>query len=144
MDDAEFEAQKARIETAFHRWQNPLGLGYWLVHLIWEREGRDFESHTDGQTRSTCAARCFADWRYNEATITFNVPLYSDMDDDTVERTVVHELMHIFLNEVREEGLPHEERVASHLTSAFRWVRDSVAKGEDPAIGVVHTGAEGC
>lgn len=46
------------------------------------------------------------------------------MSDEEIEYVVVHELMHVFLNEMREQGQQHEERVATLLAKAFLWVRD--------------------
>ena len=31
---------------------------------------------------------------------------------------VVHELLHVLVNEMREEGIDHEERVVTHLAKA--------------------------
>jgi predicted SprT family Zn-dependent metalloprotease len=47
------------------------------------------------------------------------------MDADSIEKIVVHELMHVFLNEMREKGIDHEERVATMLSQAFLWVKES-------------------
>lgn len=35
-------------------------------------------------------------------------------------------LMHVFLNEMREEGIDHEERVATMLSKAFLWTREAM------------------
>ena len=43
-----------------------------------------------------------------------------------IEKVVVHELMHVFLNETREEGIDHEERVATQLQKAFFWIRNGI------------------
>jgi len=47
------------------------------------------------------------------------------LSEDEIEATVVHELMHIFLNEMQSDSVDvnHEERVASTLQKAFMLVR---------------------
>jgi hypothetical protein len=55
------------------------------------------------------------------------MPRVLELSDEDLERCVVHELVHVFLNEARENGedwLDHEERVASTLAQAFIWLRD--------------------
>lgn len=124
MTDAEFQAQRERIEPVAQRWIAALGLGFWSITLVWARE--DYHESEPGTPRSSIA-RCKADWRYAHATITFNVPKFVDEDDDDLEGIVVHELMHVFLSEARwvdgedSDSLDHEERVATMLAKAFRW-----------------------
>jgi hypothetical protein len=135
MDDAEYEKQKARLIALSEAWIHPIGLGWWRVNLSYDRTGEDFFASVEkaGNFRSQSVARCFADWKYGIATILWNMPELPDLDDDELEHTFVHELMHIFLNEVRGEGadwMDHEERVATTLEKAFIWVRDRARDGK--------------
>lgn len=101
-------------------WIRWTGLGYWTINLDYEDVVR-----MDHGGYDTCAV-CECDWKYQQATITFGLDKLRGMKKDTIERTVLHELMHIFLNEMRADGIDHEERTATQLAKAFIWVRDGV------------------
>jgi hypothetical protein len=123
MNDAEYAQHKARIETLIDHWHVPLGLRWWHLEYTYVRD--DFE--VDGKPAPDTIARCTANWRYGHACITWNMARVKEQSDEMLERAFVHELMHVFLNEARENGddwLDHEERVASTLTKAFLWQRD--------------------
>lgn len=135
MNDAEFEAQKARIQALAEQWLPPLGLTWWNIALEYARDNYDGR---DGAQPTV--AYCKADWRYVHARIVWNMPLVAEQDDAELERIFVHECMHIFLHEMRwaetrdTDSLDHEERVATMLTKAFLWLRESLhpmAKGEE-------------
>jgi len=70
-------------------------------------------------------AICEARWEYLDHTITFNVTHLLSKSDEYIEAVIVHELMHIFLNEMQSDAvdISHEERCASQLQKAFMWVR---------------------
>ena len=97
-------------------WVGNTGLGY---HRIVPK----FVDHWEGGL--TCDALCSAHWEYLDHEITFNLTNMNIMSDEEIEITVVHELMHIFLNEMQSDDVDtkHEERVASMLQKAFMWVK---------------------
>lgn len=70
-------------------------------------------------------AVCASHWQYLDHMITFNLTKCNPLTENQIEQTVVHELMHIFLNELQSDDVDinHEERVASSLQKAFMWVR---------------------
>jgi hypothetical protein len=112
-----------------------LGLAWWDIEFAYERGS--FE--VDGEKAPSTVASCAANWRYGQAYIQFNMEQVAEQSDEKLERVFVHELMHIFLNETREnddDWLDHEERVATTLTKAFLWLRDSLTQQttEQPAI----------
>ena len=72
----------------------------------------------DFQTMATCDA----DWRYFEATLNFSFIKMYDLEEEEIEKIVIHELLHIVVNEMREDGIEHEERVVSHLTMMVDWM----------------------
>ena len=120
MTPAAYERQKNRVRKLFRRWREPLYLHEWHIDLVFE-DG-EFIS-PDGRVSHDAAATCHALWPYRRATITFNTQHIQHMDDDELEHTVIHEAMHILLNEMRddsEENLDHEERVATTLAHAFQ------------------------
>lgn len=137
MNDEEYERQKQRLLTLIDRWVSALGLGWWDIEFAYERGS--FE--VDGEPAPNAVASCAANWRYGHAYIQFNMQqVAAQSDPQHLERAFVHELMHIFLNETREnddDWLDHEERVASTLTKAFLWLRDSLTA----QAGAVHDSA---
>lgn len=135
MDDAKYEAQRERVVTLADRWIRAIGLGWWRITNSYDRTGEDFADSTvrSGGYRTGTAARCFPEWRYGFATIVWNMPEVAEMDDEQLENTFVHELMHLYLHELRgdEDGdhLDHEEHAATSLAKAFIWIRDAAAEG---------------
>ena len=128
MNDAEFKAQKKRLQALRNRWHNCLGLRWWTVTHNYERD----TLVVNGEMSATTAASCTADWRYLQATVSWNLALVADQTDAGLERIFVHEMMHILLDEMRhfheEGGMNHEERVATTLAQAFLWTRETGAK----------------
>lgn len=135
MNDAEYEAQRARLQDLAERWCNNIGLGWWRITNSYDRTGEDFHDSVSvvGGFRTGTVARCFPEWRYGIATIVWNMPEVETQDDEQLELVFVHELMHIFLHELRgdEDGdhLDHEERVASTLAKGFIWARNAAVAG---------------
>jgi hypothetical protein len=135
MNDKEYAAQKARIQTLSDKWIVPLGLKWWRVNLEFNRDVTG--DHGNGR----CAvAETMVDWHYLLATITFNIPAVAEQADDELETMFVHECCHILVNEMRmwapknidadknDEAMHHEERVASTLANAFIWTREAGAR----------------
>jgi len=129
MTDSEYEATKQKIIALADKWQEALGLKWWRIKYVYYREGIPGTE----DSKYAVLGQASVKWEYQHGTIEFNVMGLAAESDEQVERVVVHELMHVFLNEARETGkdwLKHEERVASSLTDAFIWVRDTFGKGE--------------
>ena len=123
MNDKEFNKLKKKITRFVEKWRVPLGIKWWSVNFYYEREyAKDDDKHDSCHTGATCKVQ----WPYKTAQITFYLPALDTLDDEELERTVVHELIHILVNEMRDfdEGANHEERVVSDLTSAVFWIRD--------------------
>lgn len=112
----------ARCQPLFDEWLTKLGLMWWSVEISYYDKRKQFRKDNGG----IAAARVWADWRYMSANISVCVPVVATMDDDDLERAIVHELCHALVNEMRESDpdIKHEERVVTTLTSAFMWVRD--------------------
>lgn len=125
MTDAEFEKGKARLIALRDRWQSVIMPGGWTITHCFMGDSNDMIDHK-GKSVPKALALCAARWEYMEATIQWNMPRLADHDDESLERTFIHELMHVFLNETREEPfqLRHEERVATELALAFYWLRE--------------------
>lgn len=132
MTDAEYQAQKDRVKALIERWVKPIGLGWWRIDFNWSRERK--EPADDSPSATRCVMECHALWKYRKATITCYVPAVEEIEDDEyLEWIFIHELMHIFVNEIREpeDWMSHEERVCSELASAFQWLRQSLVKDFD-------------
>lgn len=129
MTDAEYETQKARIEGFLTRWLKPLGLGYWYIRCIYYRDSGEYQECAGEGSSSNALAEVDVDWQYCQARIAFNVFRFATVDDAEAEYAVVHELMHVFLNEMREDGINHEERVATMLAKGILWA-DAIHREE--------------
>lgn len=128
MNDDDFDKQRARVD-ALHGWKDRLGLGSW--HITHEF-ARDTESLED-KSHNDAFAVCIADWRYMRATIGWNLWQISSLDDRRLELTYLHEIMHVFLDEMAKTkgSLDHHERTAQMLALAVRWAREGdPVKGE--------------
>lgn len=104
-------------------WVHALGLDYGRVSILYVDQIEDTLEDGTILINPNLTGRCHTDWRYQETTIYISLDAIKRMDKGEIEKVVVHELMHVFLNEMREEGIDHEERVATNLQKAFVWVR---------------------
>ena len=138
MNDAEFDVERARLQALTDRWKKPLVLGWWKIDVAYAREEYRPPDHK-GTAKDDSVAHCSCDWRYCEALITWNMPKLPSLSDDELENAFLHECMHIFLHEMRwtadnsADSLDHEERVASTLTKAILWLRDSLTEDKADA-----------
>ena len=110
---------KKRVTKYLKKWTYLLGLRWWQIYVCWSDDHDSF--NRDG---STVVARTFSDWRYMTATVTFYLPAIKDKTDEELEMYVIHELCHVLVNEMREQGIDHEERVVTTLQKAFFWTRN--------------------
>lgn len=130
MNDKEYAAQKSRIEHLAEKWMQPLGLKWWHIKLVYNREADG--DRDDGRC---CVAYTTVDWHYLLGTITFNMQAVAEQSDGDLENQFVHECCHILINEMRmwgdhDKAIKHEERVATTLASAFIWTKEA---GKDEA-----------
>jgi hypothetical protein len=110
----------ATVRKYVKKWKGNLYLGLWKININVENHIEPSNCGTQPVDNGWCLlATTRTDWRYLTASIKFSYDGLFDADDKQIERTVVHELLHVLLNEMREEGTDHEERVVSHLEIAF-------------------------
>jgi hypothetical protein len=143
VSEHDVEWVKRRVDALVERWVQPSGLGWWKVHVNyhdgpWERtpiRGVALDAH--------CLMDVSVDWRYMEASIRVDCVACADLKDSELEYAFVHELMHIFVREMRvpldrdhdvqrhvmDEQLEHEERVCTTLAKGFIWVREAALEG---------------
>lgn len=129
-DQAEHDHQKARIERLFQRWIKRIGLGWWRIDIDYADGliGR----HEDPDDCWSTVMVCEPAWQYMKASIAVSLQQCVGVSDEDLESYIVHELMHVFLSEMREtddQEHKHEDRVASTLTNAFLWLRDAAVQG---------------
>jgi hypothetical protein len=123
--DKDYREQKRRVKKYIDKWFRTLGLGWFSVDMEWSRE-------KDNDT----AARTLSSWQYKNATITWFLPLLAQYDDDTVERTVVHEFCHVLLSGLAQNQQNTDESLSSQVNeyttelvaNALVWAR---VAGED-------------
>lgn len=108
---------KKLAEKSFRFWVHWLGLGFWDVKMGFSKEKVDMGN---GNFRG---GLCEVSWEYLSAYITIYPKAIKHLDEGEIEKVVLHELMHVLVNEMREDGQLHEERVATQLEKAFLWVK---------------------
>ena len=101
---------KAIINKYLKKWKCNLFLGMWTINF----NIRDYLGSATQDGYST-AARIDTSWKYFTADLDFSYIQLKDMEEKEIEKIIIHELLHIVLNEMREDGIEHEERVTSHL-----------------------------
>ena len=123
MRQSAFREQRERIMALAEKWVKPTGGGWWSIELRYCAKRKEYAQAT-GNDGDTSAATCCTDWRYRTALIHFNCPLWRHLSDDEAEKAFVHELMHIFLDELvrcGDDKQDHLERVCKTLADAFVW-----------------------
>jgi hypothetical protein len=129
MTDADYRAQKKRVQALAARWEPSLGLRWWRLTYTWFRE--PFED------KPRVAMQCGQQYEYRCANIDVSLPLCADMDDDALEHYLLHEYGHILLDamatyrELGEEPFRlQEEHTATTLATIFQWVREAGREDE--------------
>lgn len=139
LNDVEFEAQKARVTRIIDKWYGPMDLNWCRLELVWLRgEGPVDNDGSNFQTYATTATL----WEYRRARIKFYLACFSALSDEDAEGMVVHELVHIAIDEAvkdcwNDKGQfqhKHMERVVESLARAFIYVRE-VGEGKRDAEG---------
>lgn len=124
MNTKKFNKCRLKIQDYLDKWIKIMGLGEWSITVTYV----DVDSCRAGQVKRLAgrfseglpAATAYALWQYLDGSIYFNVNELADYEARELEDVVIHELAHLLLNEMREDGIDHEERVTTMLTSAFR------------------------
>ena len=113
------------IQAYLEKWTYSMGLRWWKVDAYY-LTGKDAKKEFgELDNNHHIVARSFADWRYLEASIYFNMPEMRKLSNEQIENTVIHELCHVLVNEMREGALHHEERVVTCLSRAFKWTHEN-------------------
>lgn len=134
MNDKERASQRKRLRTVRDRWHHYLGLQPWEITYVYT-DG-DFE--VDGTPAPGTLATTQVQGKYLRATIDWNLRGVEKTSDSDLEFALVHELMHVMVNDLRRyrsgeterdallDGVERfdEERTCTALARAFINTRD--------------------
>ena len=140
MTDKEFREQKRRVNKYLDKWQKPAGFGWWYITVEYERDRYTDEPNT--------AAHCWSQWQYHQATIRFYLPALKSLEDEELERTIIHELCHLLISPLEDYSTPERRQITEHTTSlvadALYWAYSNVGKeSREQRIKVHHEIQEG-
>lgn len=111
---SDLEITRKKLKKYFDKWFERLLLHSWYIDIHWEYEPNRQESRMRGQMP--------VQWEYLRADFYIYLPLLWGMREVELEEFIVHELMHIMVNEMRDDSpdnCDHEERVVTSLARAF-------------------------
>jgi hypothetical protein len=117
---------KKLLKRAVKVWTHRLGLRWWHVTFVLTSNKKLIKDVLRTGKGKSILGRTYADWKYRTATIYINVPALKGRTERFIEQLIVHELMHVLINEMREGEIHHEERVATSLTEAIFWTVDDL------------------
>jgi hypothetical protein len=133
MTDKEFEKQKGRIQKLSEKWIKPLGLGWWTIKILYERTSIDRDTEDKNSETIMCVSPLP---QYRTATITCFLLSIIDLDDIELEKSFIHELMHIFVSPMSSKNKhDQEEYVATDLANAFYWLERHLISKYEPKKG---------
>ncbi len=128
MSKREYKKQRERIRALISEWHDVLGLWSWEVrHHYYHGQFKKIGPNTE--SRDALAAT-YADWKYLYASVQWNLKMVVKQNDAALREVFVHEMMHIYLAEVRMTGkMSNEERIATELSRAFVRVKERASNG---------------
>ena len=125
MNDAEYEEQIKRVQRYLYKWQWLVEDEWWLKY-VYDRE----RAKGDGDDENT-GARVTTSWEYREALIRLFLPSTAEMEDEELERIIVHEFAHIIVCEMRLKGAKEDDPAGfhnEHVCSTLAWILLRMAK----------------
>jgi len=115
-----------KIKKICDLWIYRLGLRWWEVTVNYIEDPQTIIDIFRVSDDSIVIAKTFSDWRYMTANIYLNIPPMLTMSSNQIQRIIVHELLHVLVNEMRNDGIDHEERVVTMLTKAVFWIKTDI------------------
>ena len=115
------KTKKEKLFSGYvEKWVKKTWLGWWTIKIKYYNSYENFKER--GLSDDSLAV-CHTNWKYMYATIRVNTDKLEEQKKEDIELIVLHELMHIFLNEMRadeeDDTREHEERVATVLAESF-------------------------
>jgi len=92
-----------------------MGLSDWKIDVSYHTY-----LHTGPSGNNTIAVTN-VHWQYMDACIQINLAVSQDQTEKDIEKVVIHELMHVVVNEMREDDIKHEEKVVTMLSNIMWW-----------------------
>jgi len=115
-------AKEKLFDNTFDFWLKKFNLTEWDIQLDFlDKEEFKALFLKNNKLVELAPACCESLWQYQQAKINVNSDKLETVDDSDMEKIVIHEFMHIFLSEMRNNHKDgeHEERVATMLARAF-------------------------
>ncbi len=116
MTARELGKTRTKIKRLLKEWIPLLELEKWTLNISYEAKVPAGEEAEEGWDYYADAE---PSWEYSTAIIRFFLEPLSGVTSKELEETVVHELVHCVVNEMRDKNIKHEERVVSILTKAL-------------------------
>lgn len=117
-----------KIKKICNKWIYRLGLRWWEVEVHYVEDPQDVIDIFKTNDNEIVIGRTYVDWKYMSANVYLNIPSMLNMTHNQIERIIVHELLHVLVNEMREDGIDHEERVVTLLTKAVFWIEADIER----------------
>lgn len=127
LTDAEYAKHRDRTMRLFVRWIPALELNRHRLVFAWHRDEPEPIEGSSGSTTKLMQIR--SQWEYRAATIDVYLgPIARNAsDDDDLEWHVIHELLHLHINPIRNEDAHDlEEFVVSSIATAIQNLRDRI------------------
>ena len=113
--------KKDMFKASINYWVQETWLSWWGITVVFV-DAIEYSKNFVSVDPSKSLAYCESKWEYMTAQITVNSTLLETLNNEEIEYCAVHELMHVILNEMREDledYHKHEERVATFLAHSF-------------------------
>lgn len=121
LTDKQAKYQRKRVKFLFNWYIDRLRLRWWS--FVFEYDRGESREDINSQWKFRRFASVWSSWKYCDAMIKVYLGEIAELSDDVLEETVLHELMHVYINETRREetdiALEHEERVVTSLARSF-------------------------
>jgi len=134
MKKSKYEKQRQRLDPLFKKWVGKLGLSAYDITVRYYDKPKAFRKENGVGKNAVMVIT--PDWAYLEADIAVCMSLVAGLDDDKLEKYVIHELCHILVNQMRgwrqqrtPDEIAHEERVVSCLATLFFNLDRATKKG---------------
>ncbi len=122
MNKKRVEKQKVRIDALCEKWNAPLFLGMWDLRFVYFD---NLKSSYEPDDNFECFLKINSGWEYLDATVSVSVSSIEKSSDDELEELFLHEMVHLYTNEVWDvvedcKGLPkdaykHNERLTTMM-----------------------------
>lgn len=127
LTDEEYDEQKRRLDELIEQWRAPLGLGWWRIEFVWERESYGGHRELDEGRFDTRYADTTVLWQYRLAIMRWFLPEVAALDDDQLKEAFFHEAAHIHVAQMKAKPVRKvdEEHCVTGIAKALGWMYDA-------------------